>query len=372
MTQVCRRYGISRQTGYKWVNRYRREGPDGLEERSRRPHSCPLATAEELVMAVLEMRQAHPRRGPKKLHVMLQRKYGEQTPSVATIARVLKRFGMVRQRGRFRRLSIEERAPHVRATGCNDIWTVDFKGWWLTQDRRRYEPLTVRDAYSRYVLAVRHLRSNTVVEVRRVFQRLFRKHGLPQCIQCDNGAPFIIVQARGGLTRLSAWWVSLGIGGIRSRPGCPQDNGGHERVHRDIQQDVQAFPAPSLIAQQRACDRWRQEFNHVRPHEALGGKTPAELYQPSTRQACKTEPVFPSHWLTRHVSANGTLRARSVQLFIGRALAGHRVALQPLDTTRYRLWFRSVDLGVVTLPLADSLIDVTAHNFLASQNNEAA
>src|ERR1700737_1381484 len=154
MSVLCREYRISRETGYKWLTRYKREGPDGLEERSRRPKSSPLATAEELVLAVIEIRDAYPRRGPKKLFVQLQRKFGSQTPSIATIARILRRFGKVRQRSRFRRLSIVESAPTFPGLTCNEIWTVDFKGWWRAGDGQRCEPLTVRDAYSRYVLAI--------------------------------------------------------------------------------------------------------------------------------------------------------------------------------------------------------------------------
>src|SRR4030095_13930225 len=154
MTALCRQYNISRETGYKWLNRFKREGPDGLEELSRRPKSSPLARAEELVAAILEVRLEHPRRGPKKLVLMLQRKYGEQTPSVATVARILRRFGKVRQRSRFSRVNICERVPQVHPTACNDVWTVDFKGWWRARNGQRCEPLTVRDGFSRYILAI--------------------------------------------------------------------------------------------------------------------------------------------------------------------------------------------------------------------------
>jgi putative transposase len=313
MAGLCREYGISRETGYKWLNRFKREGPDGLEERSRRPKSTPLATAEELVLAILEIREAYPRRGPKKLFVMLQRKHGAQTPSVATIARVLRRFGKVRQRSKFRRLDLPDRPPQFRPTACNDVWSVDFKGWWRVRDGQRCEPLTVRDAHSRYMLAIKVMKAPSLVEVRAVFEALFRRHGLPQVIQCDNGVPFISAVARGGLTRLSVWWISLGIKVQRSRPGCPQDNGGHERMHRDMGDDLQSYPAGNLIAEQRACDRWRQEFNHVRPHEALKGKVPADVYAPSPRRARKTEYLYPPGWTVRRVHQNPRRRLRRRQ-----------------------------------------------------------
>src|SRR6185436_2042944 len=309
VSALCREYGISRETGYKWLNRFKRDGPDGLEERSRRPHASPLATAEELVAAVVEMREAYPRRGPKKLFVLLERKFGAATPSVATITRILTRFGMVRRKSRFGRPpSIVERRPDVRACACNEIWTVDFKGWWRARDGQRCEPLTVRDAFSRYVLAIKVMKSPSMEAVRAVFEQLFRRYGVPASIQCDNGAPFICVQSRGGLTRLSAWWVSLAMKVIRSRPGCPQDNGGHERMHRDMAADPQTLPAGSMAAEQKACDKWRLDFNHVRPHEALGGRVPADVYKPSQRRlrsACRY--LYPSGWIVRTVTDRGNI-----------------------------------------------------------------
>ena len=303
MSVLCRQYGISRETGYKWLNRFKKEGPDGLEELSRRPKSVPLSTAENLVFEVLELRESYPRRGPKKLFVMLQRKHQKQTPSVVTIARILRRFGKVRQRSKFRRLSIVMAAPTIRAKSCNEVWTVDFKGWWKARDGQRCEPLTVRDAFSRFICLLA-VEMPSLEETRSVFKRLFTRYGLPTVIQCDNGNPFINVAARGGLTRLSAWWISLGIKVVRSRPGsCPQDNGAHERMHRDMREEIQASPSASRLAEQRACDKWRQEFNHVRPHEALAGKTPGELYRRSERKARVSNYNYPFHWTPRSASA---------------------------------------------------------------------
>lgn len=367
MTVLCREYGISRETGYKWLNRYKREGPDGLDERSRRPKSSPLATAEDLVFAVLEMREAYPRRGPKKLRIQLERKLGAQTPSVATIARILRRFGKVRQRSRFRRLCIVESPPTIRAAACNEVWTVDFKGWWQTRDGQHCEPLTVRDAFSRYVLAIKVLKSTAMEQTRAVFEQLFGRYGVPQCIQCDNGTPFINVQARGGLTRLSAWWVSLGIKVVRSRPGCPQDNGGHERMHRDMADDLQFFPAGSIPAEQRACDRWRQEFNHVRPHEALNGKVPAEVYKRSHRTARRMKFLYPSSWVVRTVTDTGAVNVKGAQFQAGKALVRERIALEPISGTRHRLWFRDLDLGEVELELPSLTIDEVSQRFLSQR-----
>ena len=370
MSVLCREFGVSRETGYKWLNRFKREGPDGLDERSRRPHASPLATAEEVVAAVLEVREAYPRRGPKKLFVLLERKLGTSTPSVATIARILKRFGMVRRKSRFPRpLSIVERRPELRAAACNEVWTVDFKGWWKARDGQRCEPLTVRDGFSRYVLAIKVLKSPSMVEVHRAFEVLFRRYGIPAAIQCDNGNPFINVQARGGLTSLSAWWVSLGIRVVRSRLGCPQDNGGHERMHRDMSADLQAFPAGSLLAEQRACDRWRLEFNRVRPHEALGGKTPAEMYKPSERRAPRvTKFLYPPGWIVRTVTDAGSACVAGVTVQAGRALIRQRVAFEPLGGMKHRLWFRDLNLGTVDLPMPNLVIDAVVSEHLAARS----
>jgi putative transposase len=366
MAELCRQYGIARETGYKWLNRFKRESYAGLEERSRAPHSSPLMKAEELVQAVLMAREAHPRWGPKKLHGVVKRRFGDETPSESTIARILRRFGQVRARRARRPLSTVERAPEVAANEANDVWTVDFKGWWRSLDGYRCEPLTVRDAFSRYVLAVEILESTAEVGVRAVFERLFRKHGLPSAIQCDNGTPFISVKGRGGLTKLSAWWISLGIKVVRSRPGCPQDNGGHERMHRDMRADLQTHPSPTREVQQRACTKWQQEFNHVRPHEALHGKVPAELYKPSIRRRLdQPKYKYPEHWIQRRVVGRAGIIWLESQLYgVSRALTGHVVALEPLAGLRHRIWFRDLDLGQIELAPPRRLIDSVADAFL--------
>jgi transposase InsO family protein len=359
VAELCRQYEISRETGYKWLNRFKREGYDGLEEKSRAPQSSPLAKAEEMVHGILQAREAHPRWGPKKLRDLLRRRLGDETPSVSTIARVLRRFGHVRERRRRRPLSVIERAPSVEAKAPNDVWTVDFKGWWRALDRSRCEPLTVRDAFSRFVLTVKVMEGTAGDAVRDEFEDLFRKHGLPSAIQCDNGPPFISVQGRGGLTALSAWWISLGIKVIRSRPGCPQDNGAHERMHRDMSADLEAFPEASREKQQHACSKWKQEFNHVRPHEALGGKVPGEIYKPSTRHGL-TSPAFsyPKHWIVRRAfGKEGCICVDGENYHVGRALTGHTIALEPLDGMSHRIWFRELDLGKLELAPPRRLID---------------
>lgn len=361
VADLCREFGVSRQTGHKWIKRYEQGGYDALEERSRRPKSAPLATAEELVLATLQEREAHPRWGADKLHRLLTKRFGAQTPSRRTIVRILKRANLLRERRKRAPISVVERAPTVLAQAPNDVWTVDFKGWWRTLNGERCEPLTVRDAFSRYVLATVAC-STKMRDVRPIFERLFARHGVPKAIQCDNGVPFVSVRSRAGLSTLSAGWVSLGIRLVRSRPGCPQDNGGHERMHADVRADVQRHPAATREQQQRQLDRWRQEFNHVRPHQALGGKTPAEVYKVTDRRRAVDTYTYPKHFYVGRVNNRGVLSLRGDPCRIGNAFAGLQVGIEIIDALRVRLWIRDVDLGMVeTLPgIHESLYELPA------------
>lgn len=354
MSALCREFGVSRQTGHKWLKRFKERGYEGLEERSRRPKSSPLASAEELVMATLAAREAHPRWGPYKLHVLLRRRFGEQTPSKRTIARILTRANQVRERRKRSPVSVVERAPTVVAQAPNDVWTADFKGWWRTLNGERCEPLTVRDAFSRYLLAV-EVCSTKKRDVRPVFERLFQRYGVPKAIQCDNGTPFVAVQARAGMSNLSAWWVSLGIRLVRSRPGCPQDNGGHERMHSEVRADVQAHPTETRQQQQRVIDRWRQEFNHVRPHQALDGKTPAEVYKVvEKRRPVPKAFAYPKHFYVLTVGGTGRVAFRGDSIPVGTPFRELPIGVEVIDAMHVRLWLHDLDLGIVeTMPTVD-------------------
>lgn len=364
---LCREADISRQTGYKWIKRFEEGGWSALEERTRRPTRAPRTTAEDVVRAIVAARRRRRSWGPRKLAALLAKQLGDDAPSERTIARVLKRYGEVRKRRERAPLSVVARAPEVVAKRANDVWTIDFKGWWRTRDGRRCEPLTVRDAFSRYVLAVKPI-STRAKYVRAELERLFKKHGIPAAIQCDNGTPFISVLSRGGLSSLSAWWVSLGIVIVRSRPGHPQDNGGHERMHRDMAIDIESRPAASRRAQQRVCDRWRQEFNHLRPHDALRGRTPAEVYKPIYVAPRELVAIYPGHWIVRRVAATGIVRINGAKWFVGAPLRGHVVGFEPIRALRYRIWFHKVDLGEIELSPVDALHRVVA----ASSKSTAA
>jgi len=351
---LCREYGISRETGHKWIRRFKEAGYDGLEDKSRRPKSAPLATAEELVIETLRAREAHPRWGPIKLHTVLQRRFGDQTPSPRTLARILRRANQVRERRKRRPIDVVVRAPTVVADAPNDVWTVDFKGWWRTLNGDRCEPLTIRDAHSRFLLAI-EVCSTKLRDVRPVFEKLFQRYGVPKAIQCDNGVPFVSVHARAGLSQLSAWWISLGIRLVRSRPGCPQDNGAHERMHADVRADLQAHPSVDRAEQQRVIDRWRQQFNHVRPHQALGNKTPAQVYKVREhRRAPLASFTYPEIFFARSTDKTGHLSFRGDRILVGRAFAGLTLGIQTADASHVRLWLHDVDLGLAeTLPAVD-------------------
>lgn len=257
---ACRTFGISRQTGHKWLRRFEAMGYDGLAEQSRRPVSTTGGTSAGLVQEVLALRARRPKWGAKTIVGVLKRKHGPATPSVSTVTRVLRRYGHLQPRRAPVRVWAVEGKAHVEVHACNDLWTIDFKGWWLARSRERCEPLTVRDAFSKLVLATALVPTTSGAVVRRHLVRLFRRHGVPRAIWVDNGTPWICMRSRGGLTQLSAWLVALGIEVHRSRVGCPQDNGGHERMHRDLAV-LEATPAATRRAQQRMCDRWRVEFN---------------------------------------------------------------------------------------------------------------
>ncbi len=270
-----------------------------------------------------------------------------------TIARILVRCQMVRRRKRRaidRGWSLQRARRSVVVERPNDLWTVDFKGWWLTRDGRRCEPLTVRDALSRYVLALRILPATDGETVRAVFEELFERHGLPRVIQSDNGPPFAATSSLCGLTKLSAWWLSLGIEVVRSRPGCPQDNSGHERMHGDIRVELQTDAAASLEAQQAACDEWRVEFNHVRPHDALGLKTPADVYVPSERRMRHVlmGGYFPGGCDIVPLDSRGGFSYLGQKVFVSKALVRAKVGIERVGADgELRVWFHRQLLGFI-------------------------
>ena len=351
---LCREYGVSRKTGYKWLERFKEQGLSGLEDLSRKPKESPLAVSGDVVAEVVALRLAHPTWGSKKLGELVRRHLSpSEVPSRSTIDRILKRAGLV-QPGRRRQPAPPQSkrgAPQVEVHGPNDLWTVDFKGWWLAMDSTRCEPLTIRDAFSRYVLRIEILPTSSVAAVMAVFEKVFTAYGLPKVILTDNGPPFASSHGLLGMTRLSAWWLSLGIDHVRSRPGTPSDNGGHERMHRDMAAELERFAALTRDKQQAACERWRMDFNGVRPHEALGMKTPLDVYRQSKTRylpGVQSEPEYPEGFHVRRVAKRGAVSWRRKQGFISQALVQRSVGLECTDVSGlYRVWFATKRLGTI-------------------------
>jgi transposase InsO family protein len=352
VSALCREFDISRKTGHKWLRRFEQGGVTALLDESRRPRNQVVCSGEA-VLRVLAAREKYRRWGPKKLHRVVQRELGDETPSVRTIHRILERANYPLVRPPKKHIGAARAAlpaPQVDCAEPNALWTVDFKGWWRARNGQRCEPLTVRDAFSRYVLALRLMSTTKTEAVRAEFELLFQRFGLPVAIQVDNGTPFISVSSRAGLTLLSAWWVSLGIRVVRGRPAHPQDNGAHERMHLDMSLDLEAYPAASRATQQRACDAWRTQFNEQRPHEALAMRTPHELYRRSRRRYAGPRIArYPAHFQVRSVDRGGHVSLHKNGPFLSRALFRQRVGLEPIEADRYRVWLYDVDLGELTL-----------------------
>lgn len=339
---LCQEYGISAKTGYKWRERFMAEGLNGLKEESRRPKSCSTAVGDEALCDIIRIKNQHLHWGPRKIRAIYARTHPE-SPSESSFKRILERAGYTQKRNLRRREQSGRLHTDRRAKEPNEIWTVDFKGWWYGGQGGRCEPLTVRDEFSRYVLDVRALADARGQTVRACFERLFEKHGLPQAIRSDNGSPFANTRALLGLTRLSAWWLVLGIDLERGRVGCPQDNGAHERLHLDIHLDLER---KGLGEQQAHLDEWRRTFNEERPHEALGMKVPADAYTPSTQKYTGTpDDLTYEQCIVRKVQKHGGIGWARATYFLSTALQGWSVGVEPASQDRSNIWFGKLLLG---------------------------
>jgi len=341
MQELCRCVGVSRPTGYLWVERYRRQGEAGLADRSHAPQHCPHRTPTEVSERLVALRRQHPHWGPRKLLRVASRRWPQlPLPSRSATAGILRRAGLVAERRR--RAPTPERAAQAVQTPSapNALWTIDFKGQFRTGDHRWCYPLTVADAASRCLLECHGQLRPTAAPTAQRLRRLFREQGLPECIHSDNGAPFASLGIT-GLSRLSLEWLKLGIRIERSRPACPQDNASHERMHRTLKQATARPPAAHLAAQQRRFDQFRREFNFERPHEALADHTPAEFYQPSPRPYPERlpEPHYPGHFERRRISHAGELRWHSRHLFLSSVFAGELIGLEEIDDGVWSVYF---------------------------------
>lgn len=347
MVALCRRHAISRECGYKWWRRFQAEGSKGLADQPRLPGSA-LRLRERWWERLGVAQRQCPDFGPKKLRWKLQGDYPHQrAPAVITLARWLERAGAVRRRKR--------RAPSGpmvtlpgRLQGCriNDVWTVDLKGSFCTRDGRRVNALTVRDLASRYVLCVRHVGRGGERQIRPVMRALFRRYGLPRALRMDNGGPFGSLGPR-GWARLSTTWVKLGLRLEYGRPGCPQDNAAHEQMHRMLKERTAQPAAVNPRAQQRRFDRWRQRYNHARPHESLQMRVPAARYRSSPRPLPERVPPwrYPSHWQQLWPDSKGRCCWAGRQRLIGRAFAHEPLGGKLLSPDTLAVYFGPHLLG---------------------------
>jgi len=345
--ELCRRYGVSRPTGYKWLARYQDGGLEGLRDQSRAPHQHPNEVLPEVAEAVLAMRRQYSLWGPLKLRERLVRAAPEiRWPAASTIGEQLKRAGLTAP-PKHRPKATPNQSPLSHATAANQVWCADFKGWFRCGDGQRCDPLTMTDGYSRFLLRCQSLEAMDEVRAQAVMEATFREYGLPVAMRTDNGEPFGSV-GLGGLSRLSVWWIKLGIRPERIRPGKPQQNGRHERMHRTLKAATAHPPAANLRAQQRAFDRFRQEYNWERPHQALHMKLPAEFYVPSCRRypSRLAEPEYSAEWDVRSVGPCGTMRWRNGKVFLGKVLAGEVIGLQPIAEDQWKLWFFDYPLAI--------------------------
>ena len=340
MTELCQRFGVSRKTGYKWLNRYHEQGLDGLKEQSRAPKHCPHKTPKAVEDLLLETRRKHPRWGPRKLLDYLRPRHADlRLPAASTVGALLKRQGLIEGKRRRRKPRHPGAAPLV-TTEANQVWGADFKGEFRMQNGVYCYPLTITDAHSRYLLACQGLPSTKQNGVFEVFEGLFKEMGLPWAIRTDNGNPFA-TQALCGLSRLNVWWIKLGISHQRIEPGQPQQNGRHERMHRTLKAETTRPPEHEMTAQQQRFDGFRAAFNQERAHEALGGAVPASVYAPSERVMPQELPApnYPGHYEVRWVSKAGTFRFKHRQLFISQALRHEWIGLEEVADGVWSVYF---------------------------------
>lgn len=345
MTELCERYGISRQAGYKRLKRYEAEGVEGLMDRSHAPKHCPHKINAEVAEALIQLRRQKPDWGPRTLLARLAIDRPDlRLPAASTAGDLLAREGLVKPRRRRAKPAVSPGGA-IRTSRPNEIWSADYKGQFRTLDGKPCYPLTIQDSHTRFVLTVDALLSTSTEQAQPSFERAFREHGLPEAIWTDNGTPFAVSTPL-RLTRLNAWWIKLGITPQRSRPGCPQDNGRHERMHRKLT-PTRFPPGENQQAQQLEFDAIREELDYVRPHHALKMKTPADLYAPSERPMPERilAPEYAARCEVRRVRTVGTIRFRGRDIFISEVLASEAVGLEEVADGVWSIFFYNVLLG---------------------------
>jgi transposase InsO family protein len=346
-TDLCTKYGISTKTGYKWKQRFLEEGFAGLMDQSKRPASSPTQIAEDVILEIVKIKTERKKWGPRKIHAIYKRNHpNEKILCLTSVERILRKAGLIEPRKRNRRNTGIQIVNPVTAEKSNQVWTVDFKGYWYTPDKEKVNPLTVRDEFSKYILSIKALEKGNIPTVKAEFVRLFRQFGLPEVIRSDNGPPFASAMSLLGLTKLSVWWMSLGIKLDRIDPGCPYQNGGHERMHLDMMKELENQIYGDVDLHQKEFDVWRREFNRERPHEALNMETPESVYCKSDRKFYEYEELeYPDNFRRRKVSNRGYIIIKGQAYFFGNPFTSYYVGLKPKKTGELNVWFGHALIG---------------------------
>lgn len=345
---LCERFNISSKTGYKYVNRYKEEGLDGLKERSKSPHVQANRMASHIEQSILDVKTHHPNWGSKKIKNWLQQERGDVFwPAKSTIDDLLKRHDLVIPAKRKKRV-VPYTQPFILCNEANDTWSIDYKGQFLLGNKQLCYPLTVTDNFSRYLLAVEGSKRISRIGVKKILRDLFSEYGLPLAIRSDNGAPFAS-HAIAGLSELSVWLIKLGIVPERIRKGHPEENGRHERMHLTLKKETASPPQYNQRQQQQRFHAFRIEFNEQRPHEGLHFNRPAWLYRHSNRcfpsKVAKVE--YGSDFeITRHIRTNGTMKWGGKELFISETLSGERIGMKPHSETEWLMYFSFLPLAI--------------------------
>lgn len=346
---LCHSYGISRKTGYKWLDRFKAGGIGDLADQSRASETHPNATLASIEAQIVQMRHRHPFWGPRKLKKRLGTLHPDLIwPASSTIGNILKQHGLAGPRRKRSRTPIYV-GPLAKGLAPNDVWAADFKGWFRTKDGARIDPLTVTDLASRYLLHCRAVAQTNGDTVRGQFTAVFKEFGLPRTLRTDNGPPFASV-GLGGLSELAVWLIRLGVMPERSRPAHPQDNGSHERMHRTLKQETANPPRSNPREQQKAFGHFQVEFNDERPHESIDMKTPSEIYTPSSRPFPRKLPEieYSQGSTTRLVTTNGTINFRDKRIYLSNALVDQTVRLEDINDG-WDVWYGPVLLGQLDL-----------------------
>lgn len=346
-TAICKNANISRKTGYKWVNRYLEHGIEGLQEHTRKPHNSPTKLPYSIREDILKIRTTSSfKLGPKKIQARLKVKYDESlVPCVTTIYNVLKEASLIEPAKAKSRVPICHH-PKESPQHCNEQWSIDFKGQFSLSSGEQCYPLTVMDSHSRFLLGCEGLHSVGTVDTKRALISIFQEYGLPKYILSDNGVPFSTKTA-GGLSRLSIWWIKLGICPIRIQPGKPQQNGKHERMHRTLKEVAIEPRANSMSTQQKRFDKFRYSYNFNRPHEALEQRTPASIFSNSLRPYSSATPEieYKSYYQLHKVSSSGVVYVFGGQIYISQLLAGEIIAFEEIAEGCWNVYFGMIRLG---------------------------